>query len=170
GSPRYMSPEQATNARGVDGATDVWSLCASLFEALTGRALWEGRSSLGELIVAICTEPIPRLAEHAPWLDPNLAEAIQRGLERDRSRRYASMDELVDALGPHAFEGPLLEGQIQRVDPELVKQARSTALLRSASEAQSVGGDELFALDPSFRTHTSRRRDRPPRIGSNAPD
>ena len=152
GSPRYMSPEQATNARGVDGATDVWSLCASLFEALTGRALWEGRSSLGELIVAICTEPIPELADHAPWLDPALAAAVQRGLERDRTRRYASMGELVEALAPHATEGTLMERQIQRVDPEVVKRARSLA--------KSVGGDELFALDPSFRTQTSRRRDR----------
>ncbi len=49
GSPMYMSPEQAENAKAVDERTDVWSLSVVLWEALSGQRLWGGQTSLGEL-------------------------------------------------------------------------------------------------------------------------
>lgn len=100
GSPMYMSPEQAKNAKAVDERTDVWSLSVVLWEALSGRRLWGGQSSLGELIVAICTQPIPRLEELAPWVPRDLARAVHRGLERDPARRPVSVTALSKSLAP----------------------------------------------------------------------
>jgi serine/threonine protein kinase len=100
GSPRYMSPEQAQGAKDLDERTDVWSLCASLFEALSGRRLWEAET-LGEIIVAICTKPIPRLTQVAPWVPPALAATVHRGLERDKEARWPTMHELEQALDQH---------------------------------------------------------------------
>jgi serine/threonine protein kinase len=103
GSPMYMSPEQARNAKAVDERTDVWSLSVVLWEALSGQRLWGGHSSLGELIVAICTEPIQRLEAAAPWVPGELARVVHRGLERDPDKRTPTVRALIEQLD--AFAG-----------------------------------------------------------------
>ncbi|MET0791454.1 MAG: protein kinase, partial [Polyangiaceae bacterium] len=100
GSPMYMSPEQAKNAKAVDERTDVWSLSVVLWEALSGQRLWGGQTSLGELIVAICTEPIPLLDTIAPWVPRDLARVVHRGLERDPNMRPSSVRAFIESLSP----------------------------------------------------------------------
>jgi len=98
GSPMYMSPEQAKNAKAVDERTDVWSLSVVLWEALSGQRLWGGQTSLGELIVAICTEPIPQLDVVAAWVPSDLARVVHRGLERDPNLRPSSVHAFIESL------------------------------------------------------------------------
>ena len=98
GSPMYMSPEQAKNAKAVDERTDVWSLSVVLWEALSGQRLWGGQTSLGELIVAICTEPIPQLDVVASWVPRDLARVVHRGLERDPNLRPSSVRAFIESL------------------------------------------------------------------------
>ena len=98
GSPMYMAPEQARNAKHVDERADIWSIAVVLWEALSGKRLWGQQSSLGELIVAICTEPIQRLEEVAPWAPKDLARVVHRGLERDLAHRTPSMQAFIAAL------------------------------------------------------------------------
>src|SRR5262249_19586783 len=65
GTPHYMSPEQARGHRTVDHRSDLWSLAVLAFECLTGRQPFEAES-LGDLVVAICTDE-PRVpSELAP--------------------------------------------------------------------------------------------------------
>ncbi|HYP88036.1 MAG TPA: serine/threonine-protein kinase, partial [Polyangiaceae bacterium] len=101
GSPMYMSPEQARNAKAVDERTDVWSLSVVLWELLSGHRLWGGQKSLGELIVAICTEPIRRLEDLAPWVPRELSRVVHHGLERDPEKRIPSARALIEQLTPH---------------------------------------------------------------------
>jgi serine/threonine protein kinase len=98
GSPMYMAPEQARNAKHVDERADIWSIAVVLWEALSGKRLWGQQSSLGELIVAICTEPIQRIEEVAPWAPKDLARVVHRGLERDLAHRTPSMQAFIAAL------------------------------------------------------------------------
>ena len=108
GSPLYMSPDQATNAKNVDASSDLWSLCVSLYESLSGEPPWAGRESLGELVLAICTQRLPPLQSIAPWVPTALAEAVDRGVAPERSERYASAAELRAALLPFAGDEVVL--------------------------------------------------------------
>jgi len=60
--------------------------------------LWGGQTSLGELIVAICTEPIPQLEVVAPWVPRDLARVVHRGLERDPNLRPSSVRAFIESL------------------------------------------------------------------------
>jgi eukaryotic-like serine/threonine-protein kinase len=103
GSPMFMSPEQAKSARHVDLRTDVWSLAISMHMALTGKKPWQNTSSLGELILAICTQDIVPLQDAAPWVDPALADVVHEGLLRDPDERYSSLADMALALEPFAL-------------------------------------------------------------------
>jgi serine/threonine-protein kinase len=139
GSPAYMSPEQTQSSKQLDARSDVWGLAVILYEALSGRRLWPPDSSLGELILAICTRPIPKLVEVAPWVDPALGEVVDRGLERDLERRFPSAEALGDALEP--FTGGTDElrlDELTTVASELRRKIDADAATRE--EAPSHGG------------------------------
>ncbi|HPF14183.1 MAG TPA: serine/threonine-protein kinase [Planctomycetota bacterium] len=90
GTPAYMSPEQIEGRRGtIDRRTDVWSLGATLFEALTGKPPFEGRGHMG-LAKAILEDPLPnpRLGEGGKHIPQDLVVVLQSALERDPARRY----------------------------------------------------------------------------------
>jgi serine/threonine protein kinase len=132
GSPMYMSPEQARNAKHVDGRADVWSLGVVLWEGLTGKRLWGQRSSLGELIVSICTEPIGRVDEIAPWVSADLARVVHKALERDLQQRTASMQSLIGALelftgGSDRVVASELVGLTDEQKDELARKSSPTA-------------------------------------------
>jgi serine/threonine-protein kinase len=161
GSPIYMSPEQAQNAKDVDARTDLWSLSASLYQVLTGVRPWEGLDSLGEVIVAICTQMLPPLQDLAPWVDPELAEIVDRGLQKDRKARWASATEMKAALASYA--GGLTLSRVSltslsRQTKERVAPRNSIALAQTesalastpstpsmSSTAAPVGKGRLFA-------------------------
>ena len=122
GSPLYMSPEQAKNAKTVDHRSDIWSLCMAMYEAFSGQKAWRGYNSPGELVLAICTQDVPPLQDVAPWLPATISDAVHRGLRRDPSERYQTVNEFIDTLAPLAASCPTL----------------TLDALRSLSEAQRL--------------------------------
>jgi serine/threonine protein kinase len=98
GTPAYASPEQIKDATAVDTRSDIWSVCVSMYEALSGKHPWPHCRTLGELIVAICTEkPVP-LEKAAAWVEPSLSAIIMRGLEVDPQKRWPAARKLESAL------------------------------------------------------------------------
>ena len=96
GTPAFMSPEQA-HARPVDARTDVFSLGAVLYFALTGRPPYDGED-LRE-IVAAQTLPPMSLSDIAKYpVPPKLESVVLRCLAYEASRRYATAGELDHAL------------------------------------------------------------------------
>jgi serine/threonine-protein kinase len=98
GSPLYMSPEQVQSTKDVDHRTDLWSLGSVLYAALVGRAPHQHLGSLGQLLVAVCVTPAPRLAEIAPWVSAEVAEVVHRALEIRADARYPSAAAMLDAV------------------------------------------------------------------------
>ena len=97
GSPAFTAPEVLEGATPMP-QSDVYSLGATLFCAMTGHAAFERRS--GEKLVAqflrITSQPIPDLAGHG--LPPDVAAAIERAMARDPSDRPASAAEFGEQL------------------------------------------------------------------------
>ena len=96
GTPHYMSPEQARGTRAVDHRSDLWALGVISFECLTGRRPFDS-AVLGDLLVKICTDPVPVPSSLAP-VPAGFDAWFQRALERDPERRFGSAQEMADAL------------------------------------------------------------------------
>lgn len=98
GTPAYMAPEQAAgNAKEAGTPADIHSLGAVLFELLTGRPPFLGRTALEVLRLVADAEP-PRPTSLVPGLDPDLEAVCLRCLEKDPARRYDSAAALAKDL------------------------------------------------------------------------
>lgn len=98
GSPLYMAPEQARGHKNIDVRADIWSLGVVLYQALTGRTPHPYTDALGELIIAICTEPAERIEKFAPWVPRNIADVVHKALEINPAGRYQTTSEMRAAL------------------------------------------------------------------------
>jgi serine/threonine-protein kinase len=81
GTPEYMSPEQATNARDVTAATDVWAIGVMLYETLGGRTPFTGASPTA-IVVDMLTRPHQPLHSIAPGVPRALADLVDRCLSK----------------------------------------------------------------------------------------
>lgn len=93
GTPAYWSPEQGKGAA-IDTRSDLYSFGVLLYEMLSGRRPFEGRS-IDELLHAHCNEKVPPLPEHTP---PQLAAIVLRLLEKAPAARQGTAQEVRDEL------------------------------------------------------------------------
>jgi tetratricopeptide (TPR) repeat protein len=87
GSPRYMSPEQASGDADIDGRSDLYSLGLIAVEMLTGAPAVDAPTAASVLVKHL-TEAVPSLSESAPATSPAVASAIDRLLAKDRDARW----------------------------------------------------------------------------------
>jgi len=92
GTPHYMSPEQAENAKRVDMRTDVFSLGMVLFHMLTGSPAFARSGSFMAFLVGQANVPLVQQA--APWVPPRIARACHAALLRSPDARWPNVGEL----------------------------------------------------------------------------
>lgn len=96
GTPRYMSPEQASGER-LDGRADLYSLGCVIFEMIAGRPPFDGESAAW-IIRQHLVEEAPRVTAICPDVPDWLASAVATALSKRPSDRFSTADELADAL------------------------------------------------------------------------
>ena len=99
GTPLYMSPEQASGTRPVDGRSDVYSLGCVLYEMLAGEPPFNGRTTQA-LLARHAGDPVPPLRTVCPDISPGLEEIVVRALAKAPEDRFASAADFGAALAP----------------------------------------------------------------------
>jgi eukaryotic-like serine/threonine-protein kinase len=96
GTSNYLSPEQA-GGKPTTPSTDVYSLGVVVYELLTGDVPFPGENFVAIAMKHINDQP-PDLLERRPDVPLRLAAAVDRALEKDPARRFATMAEFAAEL------------------------------------------------------------------------
>jgi serine/threonine protein kinase len=96
GKTAYMSPEQAMGDA-IDRRSDIYSLGAVLFEAVSGRKMWGGGTDL-EVLRRLALEEPPALSNVAPGTPPAICQLQERLVARDPSKRPSTALEVAEEL------------------------------------------------------------------------
>jgi eukaryotic-like serine/threonine-protein kinase len=96
GSPYYMAPEQWAD-EDPDIRADIYSLGVMLYQMLAGDVPFKG-SSIPAIMKRHISDPPPPFTELGVNISPELERAVFHTLEKDPSRRTATVEELVDEI------------------------------------------------------------------------
>ncbi len=115
GTAQFMSPEQAAG-EGVDGRSDIYALGIVGYYALTGRLPFDA-PTVQQTLALHLTQPPPPLAERRADVPARLVAVIDRCLAKEPAARFASAEQLVEALDavatPTVEPAPLLRNWIR---------------------------------------------------------
>ncbi|MBX3157955.1 MAG: protein kinase [Deltaproteobacteria bacterium] len=100
GTPEYMSPEQARGEPHVDARVDVYAMGCILFQLVTGRVPFEAENFMGVLSLHLTELPpiIPDPVFDRIGAPRELAQVIDKALQKDREQRWQSITELANAI------------------------------------------------------------------------
>ncbi|HKX61573.1 MAG TPA: serine/threonine-protein kinase [Verrucomicrobiae bacterium] len=121
GTLGYCAPEQFTNATHVDTRADIYSLGCTLYHLLAGKAPYASRKSAPELMHAHMHETFPKLAQSRSDVPAALEKVLARMTAKDPNARFATPQEVVDALAPFARDAdlrPLVPAKTQENLPQ----------------------------------------------------
>lgn len=144
GTPLYSSPEQIRKEE-LDVRADVYSVAATLFHLLTGRAPFQQEDPAAAMARALSEGP-PSLRAHRRDVPRRLDRILRKGLERQRERRWATLDDFGAALVPFV---PGRHGVVG-LGTRLVACLVDAALLASVLVGLDVGLEILVVMHPEL--------------------
>lgn len=155
GTPGYMAPEQAMNAKKAGKPADVFSMGASLYAMLAGQSPFRGETST-ETIMATIQQAHKPLREARPDASPVTSELIDRCLAKDPAQRFVDGSALLEAL------------QVARASVSLPDAERQAALQKiSVLQKAAEVGDAVRPTD-SGAGATPSQPGTPPPTGASA--
>ncbi len=156
GTPQYMSPEQATGDRVIDGRSDIYSLAAMTYEMLTGEAPHSGNTAQA-IIARVLTEKPRSIRLGRESVPEHVAAAVEHALEKLAADRYSTAREFGEAIqgrGAHTQTGvrsaprPAAAGWRARMrDPVLIG-LMAVAVVATASALLSRRATAPSAVPP----------------------
>ena len=129
GTPKYMSPEQVTGEKNIDGRSDVYSLGCVLYEMLAGEPPYTGPTAQA-IMAKRLAEPVPRLSTLRSVPAP-IEQAVTKALARCPADRFGTAADFARALEA----GGRADGQM---DVARGAGAAETALLPARPPARPI--------------------------------
>ena len=97
GTPNFMSPEQLTVGGAPGPLTDIWSLGACAFTAMTARIPFEG-DVLGDIVLKVCVSRMMVPSELNPATPPGFDAWFAKACAREPEKRFQTANEMREAL------------------------------------------------------------------------
>jgi len=105
GTPEFMSPEQL-RGKTLDPRTDIYSLALLVYEMLTGKLPFLGRTQQEMMIARLRSDPIPLRKMRTDLMFSEAVErVINKALQRGPEARYQTTLEFAEALAAAAEDG-----------------------------------------------------------------
>ncbi len=155
GTPWYMSPEQALTIEAVvDHRTDVYSLGVTLYEAMSGRRPFDGKTALA--VLEAIKNAMPRaLRGISPECTPQSEAVCRRAMARLPEQRYASVADMQADLARLA-RGETTRARADEGGP--LRRAFTALRMSSALHAGEFKSATTFLGLPLVHVHFGRRR------------
>jgi serine/threonine-protein kinase len=149
GSLHYMSPEQVRGER-VDARSDLYSTGVTLYEILTGRRPFDGKTEYEVMTGHLRDEP-KRPVDLNPSIPDHVSQTILRSMAKDASQRFQTAGEFLTALDGISFDdAQTLETIAVQASPPSTGGSQASGK-SSASGRASGSGFEPKVLDSVSR-------------------
>jgi serine/threonine protein kinase len=167
GTPLFMSPEQIRGASYVDHRADLYSLGMVFYNMVTGIHAFNG-PSYSDVLVAICTEPLPDIREKAPWLPQTIGAWFAKACARELPDRFQSADEMIEALrdaaGAHSrLSRPSVPEDVSGPSGTLMGHVPPHAMATIQASAVNIEGSAPGADNHTLRSRTGPQQSGPER-------
>ncbi len=114
GTPAYMAPEQADGYQPVDHRADIYALGCVAYFLLTGRLVFEQKSSFHMMVDHMKTEPVPPSDKAGTEIPADLEQLVLSCLAKDPADRPQSALELDERLADCQLSSPWRSEQSRR--------------------------------------------------------
>jgi serine/threonine protein kinase len=164
GTPYYMSPEQARGLRSVDYRSDLWSIGVIAYRCMVGQLPFEGEA-VGDLLVKLCTAPIPVPSQVAPDVPPGFDAWLMKSLSRETEHRFRSAAEQAASLAALcglSTRGGYATGEMALTPPSSLQSGGYHAV---HSAMTPMGPRELVTGAPITQTPTPTASAPKPKVG-----
>jgi hypothetical protein len=141
GTPEYVAPEQATDARCADTRSDIYSLGCTLYALLTGRPPFQEDTAMKLVLAHIAKEPRP-LHDVRPDVPADLPAVVAKMLAKDPARRFQQPVDAARALAPFASADCEGEGAGAWTAPQPAQSAGAATVAGGDTSRVTGSGEE----------------------------
>ncbi|MCE0482879.1 MAG: serine/threonine protein kinase [Methylacidiphilales bacterium] len=152
GTPAYMSPEQARDAKVADTRDDIYSLGATFYECLTGEPPFQGETPYN-IMSELLTKPSPRPRDKRPEISRSADLICRKMMAKNRQLRYADArallhdlqicqtlgDKGLDRLEASTFERDSLRAKNQAMNYGVETSADGVAVVPDPPDDSTIG-------------------------------
>jgi serine/threonine protein kinase len=149
GTPDFISPEQAEDARSADVRSDIYSLGCTFYTLLTGKLPFPGNTYIEKLVGHLKKEPAP-VTRFRRDLPSELVRIVERMMAKDPARRYQTPDEVARALAALRKAGAPIARPSRTVDKHEDSISQAVTLPEATSDTPDLAVPKgAIAVPPS---------------------